>query len=1386
MAFHLGSIFADLTWRTDNRQADMFGRKLDELEAKASKPIEQQLSFDTDNKGYDMFGRKVAEAKAIAAKPIVVETKVKHDSSAWNRFDRDANRLTKTLGGLGDAIGSTGSFIHQGAAGGGSGLSTRFLGLGGSLERMGPLVAGILPVITSLTGAVTALAASLTAAVGGAGALATAVGASFGATLPVLARVADRLSKVKDAYDAQQKAAQDNTKANRDNARDTLQTLSETEQKALAVLTRLTKTYDKVLGPAGDAVFAGLIQGVDRLVPTFEKLQKPFTAIGKAIGDVIANAGKALSGPAWTAAFLGFARSAAKLIKPVASIFGDMSEILRDVAFVSLPVVDRLFQSLADTFTDLNKQATQGKIDGVVEGLLEHTKAWWELLKETARLIYVIFNSGAADGKVLVEHITQIVKHWRQFLETRKGQEEMLQFFRDSVQFAQELFSILKVLVGAMFEVSKAITEVVLWFRRLNKSMQEFGDNVDSAINKGLVAAIKKATDVILGLGSSTLGVFADISAAIGKLPGGGKFKQVADDIRGMQRSLDKARESLRDHTKATADSRHEAERQREKVKQLGDAYEVARSKQHGLRKGTEAYKEAARTTRVRQEQLNDAVKDMAVKVSAAKRPVGQLRKNIYGLSDAAEDAAQSVVADLNQALKSMGAKPISAHVGHRGRKGASTDLGAPDIGGFPDPSSHATGGVPNPGSGARDDHVLLDPRGRPVAMMSGTEGILNTPQMNVVNYALGGMAAMGLLPKSLGGLGQLWQSGMTHHAKGGMLQLPASFSPTHDTAGLAGYPARDFFAPPGTGVGSPISGVVTKLSGQAGGPGGGGAYGYSEYISGSGRTYFLTHFGSVAVRPGERVKRGQFLGTVADYPDRADHIHEGVHGGSMGVAGDAALYSSVDAPKFGGTSPIGVRIGNAAGRVLARAANKYLDKQLSKMDLSGGQALSSAAGAYSKTALKRLWSRVNPRLGDPNLMAAIALAESGGNPSIVNSIGAGGLWQINPPESGYLNPVTNAKIAGRKLRTQGLRAWEAYTNGSYRQFLQLGGLIPHFKSGGRIGKLVAQHKARAGEQAAQNAARAEHAGAVTKAQAKSNRGITRSVARWEKGITGFESRIQQSEREYGQLSRAFDLSDEVFLVEHEDGTTTVDTSAVAARVAEMDALIKKREEIRALIEEYRAKIAVFMNNLANAIRSLKRALKAATGKARAKERTGYSDAISAYQTRMDELGAIYQDLGGDIVDSNLDLAELDKERSAIAGTQAPTSTTGAGSAELTPDQQAQLDQVATLKGIVNRGIFLDTTAQSVLGGITNPNTIGQATTPAYDTALVTKAAAMGVDLTKSPARTAVTSDGPTIVQNNYMLSPSDPAVLIEVAKASNTGNGYMGTVSSPRTNLGL
>lgn len=164
------------------------------------------------------------------------------------------------------------------------------------------------------------------------------------------------------------------------------------------------------------------------------------------------------------------------------------------------------------------------------------------------------------------------------------------------------------------------------------------------------------------------------------------------------------------------------------------------------------------------------------------------------------------------------------------------------------------------------------------------------------------------------------------------------------------------------------------------------------------------------------------------------DHLHVALAGGAAGALGP--MLAQIGKVSVGGQGPV-KDIVNAALNVVRGGANQALS-QLSGME--GGEAGIQTGGDFSKQQLMRLWVRAGGNPGMANLMAAIALAESGGNSQIVNSIGATGLWQIHPGGSQYLDPLTNAKTAVYKLATQGLGAWEAYTNGNYRQFLKKGG----------------------------------------------------------------------------------------------------------------------------------------------------------------------------------------------------------------------------------------------------------------------------------------------------------------------------------------------------------
>jgi hypothetical protein len=119
-------------------------------------------------------------------------------------------------------------------------------------------------------------------------------------------------------------------------------------------------------------------------------------------------------------------------------------------------------------------------------------------------------------------------------------------------------------------------------------------------------------------------------------------------------------------------------------------------------------------------------------------------------------------------------------------------------------------------------------------------------------------------------------------------LTLPARFEPTHQTAGLPGYPAVDVFAPAGTLVRAGSYGRVVKLSGRdpTGDETPGGAYGRSVYWRNSvtGVTRYATHLECVCLEVGDAVRPYSPIGRVARAPRGSgvatEHVHLGVNRG--------------------------------------------------------------------------------------------------------------------------------------------------------------------------------------------------------------------------------------------------------------------------------------------------------------------------------------------------------------------------------------------------------------------------------------------------------------------------------------------------------------------------
>jgi hypothetical protein len=483
---------------------------------------------------------------------------------------------------------------------------------------------------------------------------------------------------------------------------------------------------------------------------------------------------------------------------------------------------------------------------------------------------------------------------------------------------------------------------VRLLFRLISTIVQVFLDLLAGrfdAAGDTLKGFFNDLVDTLAGAATSFLSIMEKILGTLGKIPKiGGPFKAAADAIRGARTGIDEWRESLRDSSDDNNSAADQVERQKQRVDDLRKAYAVARDEQSKYKKGTDDYRVAAEKSRQVSEELADAVKLAGGRAKDARRPVSTLRSNIADLGDSATDTTELITGNLNEALRAFGAKQVHITV-KRARRAAASVPGLGDVGAA---AGLATGGVPNMGASSLDDHLLIDPYGHPVAAMSGSEGVVNRPQMGVIDYALGGMKAMGALP--WGSLNELWGSGLRHYANGGDLKpairtlsnrLDRMFGlQTTSTTGDQHAPGSFHYQ----GLAADVSGAPSAMSRAV------------RYIMSSGIWRSLLegiHNPGLSIKNGQRVPPS-FWGS-STWADHADHLHLAVRQ-LTGALGDA--FAAIRRPRVSGPEGPLRDVVTGMARRQTRAANRYLQRVMDRM--GGGDARAMGADANVVSAFRR------------------------------------------------------------------------------------------------------------------------------------------------------------------------------------------------------------------------------------------------------------------------------------------------------------------------------------------------------------------------------------------------------------------------------------------------
>jgi phage-related protein len=354
---------------------------------------------------------------------------------------------------------------------------------GGAIPGGTQAIAAATPAIAALAGALTALAGSLGAAALGATAVATGfagvVSVGFGAMLPVLVSAVSGIKAVSMAMGALEKAqavygagshqaavAQANLNA----------AIGDAGPLAAGIakqLSALSDQWQQVSAPAQQALERIIVPGlqlVSKLMPTVAQIAtQSFQAIGAALDPVF----KGLASPAFKQVLIDLGNAFSRLAGPMIAGFSSLMRAFFSVAVAAAPFVVQIAQAFERWSRSFAESLAPGhQLNDLIGGLVGQLHSWWNLATSIGKLMITIFSAGASTGQGLVGMLTDLVRQWNAWLNTKQGQEALKSFFTDSARLvgalvkafgplALALTNLIIKLMPAFTLIVKAITPVI-------------------------------------------------------------------------------------------------------------------------------------------------------------------------------------------------------------------------------------------------------------------------------------------------------------------------------------------------------------------------------------------------------------------------------------------------------------------------------------------------------------------------------------------------------------------------------------------------------------------------------------------------------------------------------------------------------------------------------------------------------------------------------------------------------------------------------------------------------------------------------------------------------------------------------------------------------------
>lgn len=249
------------------------------------------------------------------------------------------------------------------------------------------------------------------------------------------------------------------------NATKPINNLSKEQLKLGTELRSFVADLKKLFGPATKEIFKGLEAGLHSILGLVKGagLSSAFKGLGRVIGEVFAGLGKMLSSPEMRKNLIELVKGSSQLVKTLGGpILLNFIRLFTNLALAAMPAMLKIVERIGAAFKRWAHDSSN--IDALrkkIRHIIDEFEKWWKLIGALGRLISAFFRDTAKQGDGLAVTLTGVFEKWTKFLNTKAGQQQITNFFKESISFGKELIEVLKTIVGVAKTAISIIEPIV-------------------------------------------------------------------------------------------------------------------------------------------------------------------------------------------------------------------------------------------------------------------------------------------------------------------------------------------------------------------------------------------------------------------------------------------------------------------------------------------------------------------------------------------------------------------------------------------------------------------------------------------------------------------------------------------------------------------------------------------------------------------------------------------------------------------------------------------------------------------------------------------------------------------------------------------------------------